>query len=115
MKNPFAKKAVVTNKRQLSLLPTTARLRQQTVEFSTQIVISLPLCFSYWILRPPISWSPLNDEFGSSLSRGLSLRRHPEEPWATKDPAKQEQTAPNGINILPSTLNRLIWKFVFSF
>ena len=89
------------------MLPSTARLRQQTVEFSTPIVISLPLCFFYWILRPPISWSPLNDEFGSSLSRGLSLRRHPEEPWATKDPAKQEQTATNGMSILPSTASLL--------
>ena len=30
------------------MLPTTARLRQQTVEFSTQNVIALLICFSLW-------------------------------------------------------------------
>ena len=36
MKNPFAKKAVVTNKRQQTCCRPPPRLRQQTVEFSTQ-------------------------------------------------------------------------------
>ena len=58
------------------------------------------LLFFFWMLR-----FALHDERECLCHRGISKRRHPEEPWAPKDPAKQEQTATNGISILPSTQN----------
>ena len=129
------KKAVETNKRQLSLLPTTARLRiadSWILNSNCHFFTALFFLDSSQDIHPALSWrwyachgdSPLiavryryllffsgcfallsHDERVCLCHRGISKRRHPEEPWAPKDPAKQEQTATNGMSILPSTQN----------